>query len=1068
MSEMPLIDSSPADIGRLRHVLRFFQRALLLRSIGGRFALLTLVFSLALALGVTALRVDSESQAEQARLVEGLRLIQDSYAAALAEQLWDMDTDALRLQLQGLLNVPDMRHARVLDSDGTVLASVGVIPTQGVLEHRFELTRADGPDSAALGQVVLVASQAGALQRVQAQRWTWLANALVTFLLIWVFVLVLFQWQVGRHLQHIATSVTRSRNPLGQGRLSLRRGPRLLRSRDELDQMVDALNGAGDRLRALLGELIESRRRYSDIVDNVELMAVTLDMTGRITYCNDHLLRVTGWSRDELLGRNWFESFAPGPQTEVAEVFQAVIHDEPQARHFQNNIRTRSGQTLTVRFTNSVLRDTDGQPIGTASIGEDITQRLASETQLQANEALLQAIVDTVSDGVISIDEAGHIRTFNLAAARIFGYSADEVVGHNVSLLMPDPYRSEHDSYLHHFIATGEARVIGPGREVVGRRKDGSTFPMELAVREMVVNGQRGFTGSVRDVSERHRAETQMRMANLIFQSSPEAMLVVDLDNNILSVNPALTQITGYELEDILRGGQLRQLRSRRHGDDFYRRLREQLADTGQWQGELWVGRKDGEDIVCSVTMRTVRDMQGQAQSRVVLFNDITALKTSQELIWRQANFDPLTGLVNRTMFLERLAQDLRECDGAGHRLGLLVIDLDRFKEINETQGHSIGDVLLKEVARRLLSVVRDGDTLARIGGDEFALILPRTHDTLQIEALATDLQRAFASPFVLGADTAYVSACVGISVHPDDGASAEVLLKQADQAVHAAKVLGQGRWQFFTAAMQEAALSRARVARDLRRALERGELQLHYQPIVDLPTGRINKAEALLRWQHPGRGMVNPATFIPVAEETGLMPAIGDWVFETTAAQAARWRQTLDPGFCISLNTSPVQFRQEPMAMAERWLAHLESHGMVGDSVVIEITEGVLMDASSRTHDLLASFGAAGIGIALDDFGTGYSSLAYLQRYPVHFLKIDQAFVRPLQPGSRDLALCEAIIAMAHKLGLRVVAEGIETEQQAALLRAAGCDFGQGFLYAPALPADAFERLMRTGAAVA
>ncbi|MDP2759189.1 MAG: EAL domain-containing protein [Sideroxyarcus sp.] len=441
---------------------------------------------------------------------------------------------------------------------------------------------------------------------------------------------------------------------------------------------------------------------------------------------------------------------------------------------------------------------------------------------------------------------------------------------------------------------------------------------------------------------------------------------------------------------------------------------------------------------------------------------DITEQKASEDLIWNQANFDSLTGLPNRRMFLDRLTQDVRKVHRAGLKTALLFIDLDKFKEVNDTLGHSMGDILLKEAARRISSCVREADTVARLGGDEFTVILTGLKEVGSVDRVAENILQHLAEPFQLQNEIAYVSASIGITLYPDDAVEIEDMLKNADQAMYVAKNRGRNRFDYFTPSMQQAAQARLQLSHELRHALEAGQFRVYYQPVVDLDSGRIIKAEALVRWQHPKRGLVSPALFIPLAEETGLIVGIGDWVFREAARQCKHWQMRYDPAFQISVNVSPVQFSHTVGFAGNEWLSYLQELDLTGQGMVIEITEGLLLDADSGVTDKLLQFRDAGMQTAIDDFGTGYSSLSYLKKFDIDYLKIDQSFVRDLVIDPNDRALSEAIIVMAHKLGLKVIAEGVETEEQCKILTAAGCDYGQGYLYSRPVPAEEFEALLK------
>jgi len=446
------------------------------------------------------------------------------------------------------------------------------------------------------------------------------------------------------------------------------------------------------------------------------------------------------------------------------------------------------------------------------------------------------------------------------------------------------------------------------------------------------------------------------------------------------------------------------------------------------------------------------------AVSGTVLY--LETLKRSKALLWRKANFDALTELPNRELFHDRLEQEIKKSVRSGLPIALLLIDLDQFKEVNDTLGHEMGDLLLQQAANRIVNCVRATDTVARLGGDEFTVVLPQLHDVLIARQLAQKIINKLAEPFYLRDEVIHISASIGITLYPADATEIVNLMRNADQAMYAAKNEGRNRFSYFTRSLQEAAQKRLHLTNDLRGALANHQFRLFFQPIVSLATDRVHKAEALLRWQHPTRGMVSPADFIPLAEETRLIVEIGAFVRKESLAWCKRWNNLNPEGFQISVNKSPAEFTDEnDSANVEIFVDKLNKMGLCGENFVFEITEGLLLNADVRIHEKLMELRDAGIQVSIDDFGTGYSSLSYLKKFDIDYLKIDQSFVRNLESDSNDVALCEAIIVMAHKLGLKVIAEGVETEQQRDLLSRAGCDYAQGYLYARPMPPEAFEQ---------
>jgi diguanylate cyclase (GGDEF)-like protein/PAS domain S-box-containing protein len=565
--------------------------------------------------------------------------------------------------------------------------------------------------------------------------------------------------------------------------------------------------------------------------------------------------------------------------------------------------------------------------------------------------------------------------------------------------------------------------------------------------------------GTYEDITERKHAEEAMQLAVLVYENSHEGLLVMDANNAILSVNRAFTALTGYTAEDIV-GRSIDVLLNTGDADTplQHETLWRTVRTTGHWQGEIWSRRKNAGIYAEWLSISTIYDRDNRPHRRVALFSDLASKKEYEQIIWQQAHCDPLTGLLNRRIFRERLERDIEKASRDRRTMALLYLDLDHFKEVNDTLGHSVGDALLQQAAERLLECALDGDSVARLGGDEFAIMTGAADP----EALAQAILQRMSEPFDLGQETAFISGSVGIIQYPHANANAETLLRDADQAMYAAKAHGRNCYQVFNSSMHEAAQQRMRLVSDLRNAVPEGQLHVVYQPIVELATGSIHKAEALVRWMHPTRGLVSPAEFIPIAEQTGVIHAIGDMVFQECVRKLAELRRRHDPHFQMSLNKSPAQFIGNHQ-LYKNWLTTLQEMGLPGSSIALEITEGMLLDvgATGSLSGKLAAFRDAGVQLSLDDFGTGYSSLSYLKKFDIDFLKIDQSFVRNLSESSSDLVLCRAIVSMAHALGLKVVAEGIETAQQRDLLTGMGCDYGQGYLFSRPVPFEALDKLL-------
>jgi diguanylate cyclase (GGDEF)-like protein/PAS domain S-box-containing protein len=682
-----------------------------------------------------------------------------------------------------------------------------------------------------------------------------------------------------------------------------------------------------------------------------------------------------------------------------------------------------------------------------------IELEMQNEALKDAEQALLRyaELFDYAPLAYFTLSRDGNVQQTNFSGERMLGIERSKITGRHFANIVASQYRPVFNGLLGKVFTNPGAQhceiVLEPGGPACW-----------VTVEAIADSDRQSCLAALVDVSERKSNEQELQLAATVYLAIDEAIMVADANNKIIAINPAFTKLTGYSAAEAI-GQATSLLKSSRHDDAFFIAMWKQLNSTGQWQGEIWNRRKNGDEYLARLAISTVYADDGQEIRRVAMSSDITEQRRVEELTYQQANMDPLTGLPNRRMFLDRLQRAINKSRREHQKLALMFMDLDHFKDVNDTLGHEVGDRLLKETTQRLMSCIRDTDTLARPGGDEFTLIMGELHGPNSINRVAQAMLRTMKAPFQLKDERCDVSVSIGIALYPDDADTMEVLLKKADQAMYAAKDVGRSRFCYFTPAMQEAAEMRLRLTNDLRHALSDNQLWVAYQPIVELSTGEITKAEALVRWQHPTRGLVSPAEFIPLAEDSGLISEIGSWVFHQVADQVANWRINHHALFQISINKSPAQFHDNADKMAD-WFEHLNNLGLPGGCIAVEITEGLLLDDSRIVADKLLAFKDAGMQTSLDDFGTGYSSLSYLKKFHIDFLKIDRAFVSNLAPSSTDMGLCEAIIAMAHALGMTVIAEGVETAEQRDLLIKVGCDFGQGYLFSKAVPAEEFENL--------
>jgi diguanylate cyclase (GGDEF)-like protein/PAS domain S-box-containing protein len=556
---------------------------------------------------------------------------------------------------------------------------------------------------------------------------------------------------------------------------------------------------------------------------------------------------------------------------------------------------------------------------------------------------------------------------------------------------------------------------------------------------------------------QRARAVARLRQMAAVFENTREGVVITDLTPRILGVNRAFTEITGYQEEEVL-GRNPSLLRSGRQDSMFYQAMWQSIRETGHWQGEIWNRRKDGELRPQLLSVSTVRDGGGSPTHYVGVMTDISQLKRSEERLERLAHYDPLTQLPNRLLLLSRLEHVLERAERYRRRAAVLFIDLDNFKVINDSLGHPTGDALLSALARRLRGRLRDEDTLGRLGGDEFLVVLEDLERVEDVATVAEVLIRLLEQSFVLPAgEEVHISASIGISFYPDDGVTVTELIKNADIAMYQAKEQGRNTYRFYTASLSAAANQRLALEARLRRALANDEFVLYYQPQIDTNTNDLIGCEALLRWQSPEHGLVPPDRFIPLAEETGLILPIGEWVLRDACAQLKAWLDAGFPPLALAVNLSARQMRQADWV--DRVAAILRETGLPPDFLKLELTESMLMEQGDQVVARLQALKDLNLKLSIDDFGTGYSSLAYLKRFPIDELKIDRSFVRDIPEDPNDMEITATIIAIARNLKLRVVAEGVETQEQLDFLKRQGCHAWQGYLFSRPVPAAEFAR---------
>lgn len=698
------------------------------------------------------------------------------------------------------------------------------------------------------------------------------------------------------------------------------------------------------------------------------------------------------------------------------------------------------------------------------SLVKEIGERKRIEETLRESTARYRAITQSSNDAIVTSDSEGNVVGWNLQAGALFGYTEAQAIGLSLTAIIPERYRADHLRGLQRALSGQPSKILSKRIKLYGLRQDQSEFPIELSLASWEIGDKRYVSGTIRDLTEERQAEHHLRVAAATFETQ-EGVAITDANQCILRVNRSFTEITGFDADEVI-GKTPRILKSGRQDSGFYAAMWESIKRTGNWQGEIWNKRKCGEIYPEWLSVTAVKAADGVITNYVGTFSDITDRKASESEIALLAFYDPLTGLPNRRLLLDRLKQRVSSNTRRTSCTAVLFIDLDNFKTLNDTLGHDIGDQLLCEVGLRLSSCVRNGDTVARLGGDEFVVLIEDLDENAQsaaaqVELVGEKILAEIARSYQLGVLTHHCSASIGATVLADHQCSADDLMKQADLAMYQAKAGGRNTLRFFDPEMQAAISKRALLEEGLRHAINAKQFRLYYQGQVDRD-GRLTGVEALLRWCHPERGMVSPLDFIPLAEETGLILPIGDWVLETACHQLVKWAQRPEmEHLTVAVNVSARQFQQRDFVT--RVLTAIESTGANPQRLKLELTESLLVNNVEDIISKILTLRASGIGFSLDDFGTGYSSLTYLKRLPLDQLKIDQSFVRNILLDPNDSAIAKTVVALGNSLGLAVIAEGVETQAQRDHLADHGCFAFQGYLFYRPMPIEEFESLTHT-----
>lgn len=804
--------------------------------------------------------------------------------------------------------------------------------------------------------------------------------------------------------------------------------------------------------------LRESEERFRRLSHNAPDIIYSLDLEGRFNYVNRVWEKLLGHSPEDVLGRRFTDFVRLEDRRFYAEIFKNIQENEETISDITLRLVARDGSERLFSFGGSPDYNAEQEISGMIGVIKDIDRRVRAEENLRIQKAHLEQLYENAPEAIVVLDRDEVVTRINQEFTRLFGYQPSEAVNQHIDDLIVGPEQLNESRTL--------ADIIQSGREVkaesIRSRKDGS--PVHVSILGTPINVYDGHFGTYaiyRDITERKKTEEALteseRRHRIVLASAPDPILVYDMKGRVTYLNPAFTRVFGWSEKEVL--GQ---------GIDFIparnwpetKMMEERILAGEDFSGvESRRLTKDGQIIDVSVSGATFLDNQGRYQGNVVTLQDITQRKMTEEQLRFIAYHDTLTGLPNRKAFYERLDDLILHSRRAQvlPRWALLFLDLDRFKDINDTLGHDIGDLLLVEAAERVRGCLRGSDYVFRLGGDEFTVILTELTQDIDAAKVAEKLLVAISQPYRIKDHDLFVTCSIGISVHPLDGNVVEALVRNADTAMYVAK-RDEDRYRFFTEDMNNKAMKRLMIENHLRSAIDRREFTLHYQPLVDRDKN-ITGTEALLRWDNPDLGLISPDEFIPIAEETGLIVPIGEWVLNEACRQVKKWHNSGYTRLSMAVNLSPRQFRHQNLI--EIISGIIQETGLDPASLRLEVTETSVMEDPEEAIAKMNLLHDMGMRFAIDDFGTGYSSLAYLKRFPVDTLKIDRSFIKDMTVDTDDEEIIRTIVAMATNLKMEAQAEGVETEEQREFLSREGCHNMQGFLFSPALPVEEFEKYL-------
>ncbi|MFC3025050.1 EAL domain-containing protein [Vibrio zhugei] len=803
-----------------------------------------------------------------------------------------------------------------------------------------------------------------------------------------------------------------------------------------------------------------SEQHFRQVIEALPQLIIELSASGECHFVNSQFLAYTGAQAITVGAISWLNFIVPEDRAVLRDYWDKHEHIS-KPRSVECRVLRYDG---CARWFNALfvpVHDQSGTVSKWFGCFNDIEDLKRVQLSLERSQSRISHIINSMPEAILVVDHHGIVRIVNKRIEEIFGYEAHEIEGRAIEMLLPERYRNGHVAHRLGYVQKPETLMLGAGRDLYARHKDGSEFPVELGLAPLEEDGQVYTVASVANITQRKNADVELNLAAKVFSSTMDGIFILDVNRRIIKMNAAAQKIFGYQKEELL-SKTLSELRSDYHSQYFYENIWRDAQTSGGWQGEVWHCDKAGNDIPMWLSLTTVFGAHGDIERYIATMYDISNQVKAQEHIYRLAHYDTLTQLPNRTLFIEKFEECIQAPIDQEVSMALLFVDLDNFKQVNDTLGHTVGDILLCQAAERMRDVIREQDIVSRHSGDEFAILLIDVADCSVISDISERLCHALSKPYDLGRGDFFISASLGIARYPSDGKDINTLLRHADLAMYRAKDLGRNQFHFYLAEMSTELVEVTELLSDLRIAIEQEQLLVQYQPIVDIQAERCVGVEALVRWNHPTKGLISPEKFIPVAEDNNLILPLGEWVLRTACRQIQRWNQKGIRLDFVTINVSGKQIMQSDFSAL--LIQVLDEYQLEAEQVLIELTESFVMHESETAINRLIDIRNLGIGIAIDDFGTGYSSLSYLKKLPVTKLKLDRSFVCDLPTNDNDVEISRAIFRLGDAVGLKVIAEGVETFEQHQFLVNEGYHLCQGYYYAKPMDADDIDAFWQQG----